>query len=276
MDLKTEASAAILTAREGAVFVITLNRPERLNALTNAMLHRLGDVFLEADADPAVRAIVFQAEGRGFCAGADAEGLEASANRSVEEQLKIPMPKFTARHVGIFKPVICAVNGVCAGAGLHFVADSEIVIAAEGATFTDTHVNVGQVTALEPIGLSRRMPLGAVLRMVVLGKAERMTAQQAHALGMVSEIVPLERLRDRAMELARIAASASPAAMRASLKAVWESLEMPLSEAYAKGYEAVVRHRDHPDAAEGPRAFMEKREPRWSDGPAPNSAERKR
>ena len=253
----------IQSARHGAVFIITLNRPDRLNARTKAMLYRLGELFEEAGNDPQVRVIVFQAEGRGFCAGADAEGLEAGAATSVEEQLKIPMPKFTARQVGIYKPVICAVNGVCAGAGLHFVADSEIVIASDAASFTDTHVNVGQVTSLEPIGLSRRIPLERVLRMVVLGKAERLSAAQALQIGMISEIVPPDQLRARAMELAQIAAGVSPSALQASLKAIWDSFEMPLSEAYERGYETVLRHRDHPDAAEGPRAFMEKRAPRW-------------
>jgi len=255
----------ILTRRDGPVLIITLNRAERLNALTRDMLATLGKVFREGGEDSAVRAIVFLAEGRGFCAGADAQGLEDSASTLVNDQLAVPMPTFTARQVGIYKPVICAVNGICAGAGLHFVADSEIVIASERAAFTDTHVNVGQVTALEPIALSRRMPLGAVLRMVVLGKAERLSAQEALSLGMISEIVDHDRLRERALELGHIAAGVSPAAVQASLKAVWGSLELPLSEAYRRGYEAVVRHREHPDAAEGPRAFLEKREPRWSN-----------
>ena len=254
----------IKVQREDGILVITLNRPERYNALTARMLHDLGDAFALAGRDPDVRAVVMLAEGRAFCAGADAGDLEGYAATAIEAQLAEPMPKFTARHVGIFKPTICAVNGICAGAGLHFVADSDIVIASQNASFTDTHVNIGQVTALEPIGLSRRMPLGAVLRMVILGKAERLSAAQALQLGMISEITPSETLRGRAMELARIAAGVSPAAVQLSLKAVWESLEQPLSRAYDQGYEILVRHRAHPDASEGPRAFLEKRNPVWT------------
>ena len=260
-DGGSEPDIVIETAAHARI--IRLNRPHRYNALTGAMLCDLGDHFLDADRDPNVRVIVFTGTGKAFCSGADAEGLEASAIRSVDDQLKEPMPKFTPRHLKIYTPTICAVNGVCAGAGLHFVADSEIVIAANDASFVDSHLNVGQVTTLEPIGLLQRIPMEAVLRMVVLGKAERISAAKALALGMVSEVVPNELLMDRAMTLAEIIAGLSPSAMRASLRAIWESLEMPLEEAYARGYEAVVRHRDHPDAAEGPRAFLEKRTPKW-------------
>jgi enoyl-CoA hydratase/carnithine racemase len=152
---------------------------------------------------------------------------------------------------------------VCAGAGLHFVVDSDIIIASEAASFLDTHVNVGQVSALEPLGLIRKLPMSIALRMVILGKAERLSAQQALACWMVSEVVPPDQLLPRAMELARTAASVSPASVRASLKIIWESLEMPLSEAYRRGLEALIRHRAHPDSLEGTTAFIEKRPPTW-------------
>lgn len=245
------------------ILTIRLNRPERLNALTRPMLRELGDIFYAAGASSKVRVIILTGEGRGFCAGADAQSLSNSADQNVEQRLS-ENPRFTPRHCGIWKPSICAVNGVCAGAGLHFVADMDIVIASEAASFTDTHVNVGQVTALEPIGLARRIPLGAVLRLVMLGKAERLSAAQALELQLVSEVVPPEALLGRAQELARIVASVSAQAVQLSLQAVWQSFEMPLSEAYERGYEMLMRHRDHPDAKEGPLAFLEKRAPKWT------------
>jgi enoyl-CoA hydratase/carnithine racemase len=149
-------------------------------------------------------------------------------------------------------------------AGLHFVADCDIVIAADTAQFTDTHTTVGQISAIEAIDLARRIPLGAVLRMVMLGKAERLRAAKALELNMVSEVVPADRLMDRARELAHLAASTSPAATQASLQAICESFEVPLSEAYRSGYEILIRHREHPDTAEGPAAFLEKRSPVWA------------
>lgn len=248
---------------ETGILTIRLNRPERLNALTRPMLRELGDIFAKAGASPDVRVILFTGEGRAFCSGADAQSLASSAEQSVEERLA-EHPRFTPRQVGIWKPSICAVNGICAGAGLHFVADCDVVIASDRASFTDTHVNVGQVTALEPIGLARRIPLGAVLRLVTLGKAERLTAAKACEMHMVSEVVPHDDLIGRARELATIIAGVSPAAVQRSLQAVWQSFEMPLSQAYDIGYEMVMRHRDHPDAKEGPAAFMAKRDPVWS------------
>jgi enoyl-CoA hydratase/carnithine racemase len=256
------ADGALRVEREGPVMVITLARPDRLNALTPRMLADLGALFDAAQLDGDVRAVVMTGEGKAFCAGADASSLKASAERTLEERLAY-RPRFTPRHCELYKPTICAVNGICAGAGLHFVADCDIVIAASNASFTDTHVNVGQVTALEPIGLARRMPLGSVLRMVVLGRDERIKAGEALRLNMVSEVVEADKLKERAMELARIAANVSPAAVQASLKAIWQSFEPGLGDAYEKGLDAVMRHRSHPDATEGPAAFLEKRAPQW-------------
>jgi enoyl-CoA hydratase/carnithine racemase len=251
------------TLDDAGILTVRLNRPDRLNALTRPMLLELGEIFTKAGASADVRVIVFTGEGRGFCSGADAQSLANSAEQSVEQRIA-ERPFFTPRMVGIWKPSICAVNGICAGAGLHFVADLDIVIASEKASFTDTHVNIGQVTALEPIGLARRLPLGSVLRLVTLGKAERLSAERACELNLVSEVVPHDSLMERAHELARIVAGVSPQAVQKSLQAVWESFEMPLSEAYDKGYELLMRHRDHPDAKEGPAAFMAKRDPVWT------------
>jgi enoyl-CoA hydratase/carnithine racemase len=238
--------------REGDILILTLNRPDKLNALFRPMQYALEYQFRAADADPGIRAIVITGEGRAFCSGADVGGLKEAAE-TTSDPAQVTVPKFTNRQAGIFTPTIVAINGVCAGAGLHFVSDGDIIIASETAAFVDTHVNVGQVTALEPIGLMRKTDLGTVLRMVLLGKSER----------LVSEVVPADRLRERAMEIARIVATASPAAVRGSLKAIWESMELPLAKAYENGFDILIRHRAHPDAKEGPAAFLAKRAPVW-------------
>jgi len=257
-------SQLIEVQRDGAIVIITLNRPDTLNALNRPMQARLQALFEEAGADSSIRAVVITGTGRGFCSGADVSHLGVQAALPMEQQLVKP-PLFTARQNKLYKPVICAVNGVCAGAGLHFVADSDIVIASENATFTDTHVNLGQVSALEPIGLMQRMPMARVLRMVILGKAERLTAAQALEAELVSEVVAPEALMDRALELARIACAGSPAAMQVSLKLIWESLNLPLDEAMERSFEQLIRYREHPDAREGPAAFKEKRDPKWTE-----------
>ncbi len=145
------------------------------------------------------------------------------------------------------------------------MVDSDIVICSENATFLDPHVTVGQVAALEPIGLSRRIPLQSVLRMNLVGRWERMSAERAYQIGLVGEVVPQGQLLSRAKEVAAMIAKNSPAAVRATKKAIWTSLEHPLQEGLAQGWEILRQHWDHPDQKEGPAAFSEKREPDWQD-----------
>jgi enoyl-CoA hydratase/carnithine racemase len=171
---------------------------------------------------------------------------------------------FTAWHQKVWKPVITAVNGICAGGGFHWVADADIVIAASDAQFFDPHVSVGQAVTMEAIGLLKKMPVEAVMRMAFVGKHERMTAERALQLGMISEIVdPPERLRERAQELGETIARNSPAAMAATKRALWGALEHGLTDACKLGALELVSMWGHPDQDEGPRAFAEKREPNW-------------
>jgi enoyl-CoA hydratase/carnithine racemase len=152
---------------------------------------------------------------------------------------------------------------VCTGSGLHFIADADVVVASSTATFLDTHVSVGQVAALEPITLLPRIGLGNALRLTVLGRHGRIGAEEARRIFLVDEIVEPERLLDRAVELAELAASGSPAAIESSKRAIRASLERPMSEAMQHGWELLLAHRQHPDAMEGPLSFAEKRSPEW-------------
>ncbi|HAB57871.1 MAG TPA: enoyl-CoA hydratase, partial [Acidimicrobiaceae bacterium] len=148
--------------------------------------------------------------------------------------------------------------------GFHWVADADIVIAASDAQFFDPHVSVGQVVAIEAIGLMKKMPVEAVMRMAFMGKYERMDAARALELGMISEIVdPPERLRERAQELGETIAKNSPAAMAATKKALWGALEHGLTDACKAGAQHLVSMWGHPDQNEGPMAFAEKRDPNW-------------
>jgi enoyl-CoA hydratase/carnithine racemase len=126
-------------------------------------------------------------------------------------------------------------------------------------------VSVGQVVAYEGIALARKSPMETVLRMALTGRHERVTAQRAHQLGIVSQVVdPPDALRDAAQELAEKVARNSPAAMAATKRALWAALESGLSDACRAGAQELVGLWGHPDQAEGPRAFAERREPQWS------------
>jgi enoyl-CoA hydratase/carnithine racemase len=137
------------------------------------------------------------------------------------------------------------------------------VIAAEHASFFDTHVKVGLVAGLEPVSLARRIPLEAVMRLALLGGSERMSAQEALRLGLVGEVLPAAQLMARARELAAKIAQHSPAALMRTKQAVWESLDLGLHEGLARAWELIGEHGAHPDVKEGAMAFVEKRKPLW-------------
>lgn len=256
----------LLVERHGPVGWLVFNRPDQLNAMNNAMRDELAVAWRELDDDPAVRVIVHTGEGRAFQTGVDvaelaSDGVGMERYRSSLEDWDL---HFTSWHQGVWKPVVTAVNGLCAGGAFHWVADADIVLAASDAEFFDPHVSVGQVSAIEMITLMRKMPAEAVMRMALVGRYERMPAKRAHELGMVSEVVdPPERLRDAAQELAETIARNSPDAMAASKRALWAALEMGLTDACRAGAAELVSMWGHPDQEEGPRAFAEKREPDW-------------
>jgi enoyl-CoA hydratase/carnithine racemase len=254
--------------RRGHVGWLLFNRPQRRNAMNNAMRDELRLAWTELAEDPAVRVIVNSGIGRHFQTGADVVEI-ATDGLGFERYRKSVLDwdmGFTSWFLQIDKPVIAAVNGICAGGGLHFIADADIVIAAADASFVDPHVSVGQVTSIEMIGLMRKIPAESVLRMALVGRYESMSAQRAYQLGLVSEVVdPPERLHDAAQELAEKIARNSPAAVRATKRALWQAMELGLTDACKTGAKEMVGLWGHPDQAEGPAAFAEKREPRWQD-----------
>ena len=259
--------------REGPIGWLVFDRPEAGNAMDATMLGELERVWRELDDDPAVRVIVNTGEGSAFQTGLDVRQLARDKEALAEQSRRTKRAelKLSAWHNGVRKPVIAAVNGVCAGGGLHFVADADIVIAASTATFLDPHVSIGQVSAYEVIALVRKSPMESIVRMALTGRHERVTAARAYQLGIVSEVVdPPEGLRAAARDLATKIARNSPAAMAATKRALWGALELGLTDACRAGAAELVAMWGHPDQEEGPRAFAEKREPQWA-APEPES-----
>jgi enoyl-CoA hydratase/carnithine racemase len=244
---------------------ITLNRPQRANALTAPMLPWFRSVWRRVAEDPEIRCVLITGAGdRHFCTGADlasvaeAGSVGAGLGRATQEVF------FTSRQNNVWKPTVCAVNGMAAGGGLHFVVDADIVIASRNAVFVDTHVNVGMVGGIENVGLAKRLPLGTALRMTLQGRNYRLSAERAYALGLVEELVSPDALLSVAEQIARDITLNSPHAVSLSQQAVWSSLEMPYSQAVEYSYGLVKAHWQHPDFIEGPRAFAEKRPPEWT------------
>lgn len=255
----------LIVEKSDGVGWLILNRPDAGNAFDALMLDELEAAWAELDADRDVHVIVNAANGKAFCTGMDVvqvardkEAMRRHSRRTRDAELKI-----SSWHCEVWKPVIAAVNGVCAGGGLHLVADADIVVAAEEATFVDPHVSVGQAVAYEAITLLRKSPMEAITRMTLSGRGERISAQRAYELGIVSDVVPADQLRATAGRLAAAVATNSPTAMRATKKALWHSLEVGLSAAKRAASEEIWRLRNHPDHAEGVRAWRDKRSARW-------------
>jgi enoyl-CoA hydratase/carnithine racemase len=254
--------------------IVTIDRAERGNSLTPQMHVAMRAIWRDVQLDPAVRVAIITGTGdRHFSTGADV-GVVASRGRVSQGPGPLHAELFWSPvHNKVLKPVICAVNGACVGGGLHFVADSDIVLAVPGATFFDTHVAVGMVGGVENTALAYRLPLGTVLQMTFMGKEFRLSAQRAHQLGLVDEIVPRDDLMTRAETIATTIASHSPAAVTRSKQAIWNGREQGYSHAAEYAWAQVRMHWSHPDFSEGPTAFSEGRPPRWQEPQLPGIEE---
>jgi len=260
------AYETLLVERRGPVGWLVFDRPDAGNAMDATMFRELEAAWRELDDDPAVRVIVNTGNGRAFQTGVDVVqlGRDKQALREQSRRTRDAELRLTAWHNQVWKPVIAAVNGVCAGGGLHFVADADIVLASSNASFVDPHVSLGQVSAYETIGLVRKSPMEPIVRMALTGRYERITAARAYQLGIVSQVVdPPGRLREEAQALAEKIARNSPAAMAATKRALWGALEAGLSEACLAGGQHLAGMWGHPDQAEGPLAFAERRDAAW-------------
>jgi enoyl-CoA hydratase/carnithine racemase len=226
------------TSAEG-VTTVTLNRPQVLNAFNDAMRAEFAQLWSQVRSDDKIRAVVLTAAGdRAFCTGVDVtERLDSDSPFLDREypwaEHEDPGRELSPRRNEVWKPVLAAINGMCAGGAFYLVADCDIVLCSPEATFFDPHVTYGLVAALEPIALRYRMPFSDVMRMALLGLHERMTAERALAIGLVTEIVARPSLLARAQELARLIASQPPVAVQGTVKALWQSLDVTRAQALA-------------------------------------------
>jgi enoyl-CoA hydratase/carnithine racemase len=209
------------------VATITLDRPDQLNSFTETMCAEMVTAWgIVRDTDD-IHVAVLRANGeRAFCTGIDIKAGMWWGDKNIWNQ-EDPGVFLGPRSNRVWKPVVCAIQGMCAGGGQYFVNECDIVICADTATFFDPHANGGIVSALEPIGmLQRGVPLGDVLRWALMGTEERITADTALRLGLVSEVVAFDELRSRAADIAAQIAARNPVAIQGTVRAIWEATEM--------------------------------------------------
>ena len=233
-----QCEAITFEVADDHVATITLNRPDAYNSFNEQMATEMAWAWEQVRDTDDIHAAVLQANGdRAFCTGIDIKSdpswfMRTNVWNSFDPGVLLS-PKF---HHRVWKPVVVAVHGLCAGGGQYFVNEADIVICSDDAEFFDPHANGGIVSALEPIGmLARGVPLGDVLRWALMGSEERITPETALRIGLVTEVVPRGELRDRARAIASSIAARNPQAVQGTVRAIWEALDMTRTMALQNG-----------------------------------------
>lgn len=218
--------------KDTGVAVVTLDRPEKLNAIDLTTAAELTAAWREFRFDDSVRAIVLTgAGGRAFCTGLDrgADVPQPNSPYMVDDPLVAIGPKAC----DLWKPVVAAVNGMACGGAFYLIGEADFVIADETATFFDPHTTYGMVSAYESILLAQRMPFGEVARMALMGTAERVSARRAYEVGLVSELTEPGEALAAAVRCADVIASYPTEAVQGTVRAVWAAKEATRTAALA-------------------------------------------
>jgi enoyl-CoA hydratase len=260
-------SDLILTETRGAVALLTLNRPQQLNALDYPLIDRLLQVLDTVEADAAIRAVVLTGAGeRAFCSGADIRCFAPSVRRGPEAALREFVrrgQRLTARIESFPKPIIVAVNGLAHGGGCEITEAAPLAIASERAEFCKAEIKLGFAP---PFGGTQRLPrlVGRKRALRMLLTAEPISAVEAEGFGLINAVVPHAELPDAALALAARIAAMPPLAVAACLGSTTRGLNLPIDEALAVEAGWFARMAATRDIEEGMSAWLEKRTPRFS------------
>jgi enoyl-CoA hydratase/carnithine racemase len=250
----------VLSSADQGVLTLTFNRPDRLNAWTDAMGRRYFDLLQEAEKDPSVRAVVVTGAGKGFCSGADFQTLNAIQTGSYDEA---PDPRPNTFPTGIGKPIIAAVNGACAGLGMVHALVCDLIFTAEDAKWTTAFPRRGLIAEY---GLSWILPrlMGQQRAMDVLLSGRVFTGREAYEMGLANRAVPGESLLGEAQAYAReLATHSSPASMAIIKRQIWNDWNVTLEESAKTATQEMLASFGRPDFAEGVASFLERREPNF-------------
>src|SRR3954452_1849844 len=260
----SEATEVVQRRVEDGVAVLTLNRPDRLNAWIPAMQRRYFDLLQEAADDPSVRVIVVTGAGRGFCAGADMSALQAIGSSSSDAPDDDHAERPQTFPLTIPKPIIAAVNGPAAGLGLVMALMCDLRFAAAGAKLTTAFVRRGLIAEH---GISWILPrlVGPARALDLLFSGRVVLAEEAERLGLVNAVHPPDELLDRTLDYAReLATWSSPASMAVMKRQVYDHLEAGASAALEESNRLMLESFGRPDFAEGVASFVEGRPPAFN------------
>jgi len=255
-------AAGLLVETDGPVATVTLNRPERRNALSRAVLLELERAQAEIAADPSAHVVVLAARGPAFCAGHDLSEMVGRPEAEYRDLFALCARVMLGLR-RLPQPAIARVHGVATAAGCQLVAACDLAVAADNATFATPGVKIGLFCTTPMVPLVRAVPAKPALEMLLTGQP--ISARRALELGLVNRVVPLEGLDAAVREFVDAILAASPAIVRLGKRAFYEQRTLSEEEAYERAVAVMTENAVRPDAQEGMRAFLEKRRPRWRD-----------
>ncbi len=250
----------------GAVAHLTMTAPERLNALSDAMLAALTDALGQIGPDPKIRAVILSGTGKAFCAGHDLK--EMQAGRAAPDKGAAYFADLFSRCTALMlaiqrlpQPVIAQVHGIATAAGCQLVATCDLAVAAIGTKFGVNGVNIGLFCSTPMVALTRNIGAKAAFEMLVTGRF--IDTDEALQLGLINRAVSHENMAAETMELAQKIAAKLGSAVRVGKRAFYEQAALPVDAAYAHAGAVMVQNMLQTDTAEGIAAFLDKRHPDW-------------
>lgn len=268
MNAPVRSMPVLLRENRDGIAVLTLNRPDARNSLSEALIAGLTETLRDIAGDRAIRVVVLGANGPGFCAGHDMKEMTAhrcdpDRGRAYFKQLMDSCSAMMQAIVQLPKPVIAAVQGAASAAGCQLVASCDLAIASSAAKFATPGVNIGLFCSTPMVALSRNVSRKHAMEMLLTG--DLISAQDAQRIGLVNRVAAPGAEREEALKLARQIASKSALTVKIGKEAFYRQLEMSLADAYRYASDVMVENMLARDAEEGIGAFVEKRTPNWED-----------
>jgi enoyl-CoA hydratase/carnithine racemase len=258
----------LLRDRDGDIAILTLNRPQARNSLSEALIVALATAWTDIAADKSIRAVVVAANGPAFCAGHDMKELTArrtdpDGGRGYFRHIMTTCSAMMQQILNLPQPVIAAVQGVATAAGCQLVASCDLAVASATARFATPGVDIGLFCSTPMVALSRNVARKVAVEMLLTG--DMVPAEKAAQIGLINRVVAAGTERDAALALARQIAGKSSHVLKMGKQAFYRQLELGLAEAYAYAAEVMTENLMARDSEEGICAFIEKREPTWED-----------
>lgn len=259
-DCAPDTPLVIRADRDG-VATLTMNNPQRRNALSGAMMTALQTGFDQIAKEPDIRCVILAAEGPVFCAGHDLKEMGGITECDQHAGLFGQCSELMMTIVSLPQPVIARVRGMATAAGCQLVASCDLAVASNSAKFATPGVNIGLFCSTPMVALSRNIARKHAMRMLLTG--DPINAQDAFAMGLVSDVVEEDHLENHTDALAAGIAARSGMTVRLGKQAFYKQVEMPLKQAYSYASDVMTANMQKHDAREGIGAFVEKRHPTW-------------